>query len=142
VEIGFLAGFGPITRSGDEGLAFWSTAFGIRFDEMAPDYYHAHDLSGANVFGLWPLAQAAEATFGTPEWPTDRPVPQSWIEFEMASPDAVADGEAELAAGGHEILVGTHQEPWGQWSTRLQSPEGILVGLSYLADFHPERSGG
>lgn len=142
MDIRFIAGFGPITRSGQEGLDFWSTAFGLRFDEMAPDYYHAHGLAGANVFGLWPLGQAAEATFGTADWPADRPVPQAWLEFEMASPEAVAEGERELAAGGHELLVGAHAEPWGQWTARLQSPEGLLVGLSYMPDFHPERRGG
>ncbi|WP_375390145.1 glyoxalase [uncultured Amnibacterium sp.] len=141
MEIRFIAGFGPITTTGDEGLAFWSGAFGLRFDEMAPDYYHAHGLPGANVFGLWPLGQAAEATFGTATWPEDRPVPQSWLEFEMASPEAVADGERELVAGGHEMLVGAHAEPWGQWTARLQSPEGMLVGLSYMPDFHPEDRG-
>lgn len=138
MQIQFIAGFGPITRSGDEGLAFWGTAFGLHFDEMGPDYYHAHDLAGANVFGLWPLAQAAEATFGSQEWPSDRTQPQSWIEFEMASPEAVRAGADELAEGGHEILAAAHEEPWGQWTARLQSPEGMLVGLSYLRDFHPE----
>jgi hypothetical protein len=141
VDIRFIAGFGPITRSGSEGLAFWSTAFGLPFDEMAPDYYHAHNLSGANVFGLWPLAQAAQATFGRDEWPADRPVPQAWLEFEMASPPAVRAGAEELAASGHEILIGAHEEAWGQWSARLQSPEGMLVGLSYMPDFHPEVDG-
>lgn len=138
MDIRFIAGYGPITRSAGDGLAFWRDALGLRFDEMAPDYHHAHDLAGANVFGLWPLDQAAEATFGTKAWPQDRPVPQSWIEFEMAAPEAVAAGEQELAASGHEILVAAHQEPWGQWTTRLQSPEGLLVGLSYMPDFHPE----
>lgn len=137
MEIQFIAGYGPITRTPAEGLSFWGGAFGLAFDEMGPDYYHAHDLPGAKVFGLWPLSQAAEATFGTPEWPAERPVPQAWIEFEVASPEAVAAGEAELRAQGHELLVAARQEPWGQWTARLQSPEGLLVGLSFMPDFHP-----
>lgn len=56
MEIQCIAGFGPITASGSEGLAFWSGAFGLAFDEMAPDYHHARDLSGANVCGLSFLA--------------------------------------------------------------------------------------
>lgn len=140
MDIQFIAGYGPITRTPAEGLAFWRDSFGLTFTEMGPDYYHAGGLAGANVFGLWPLAQAAEATFGSPQWPADRPVPQSWIEFEVASPAAVAAGEAELRQQGHELLVAARQEPWGQWTARLQSPEGMLVGLSYMPDFHPEAS--
>lgn len=136
MEIQFIAGFGPITRTPAEGLAFWSESFGIPVDEMGPDYYHAHGLEGAKVFGLWPLHQAAEATFGSTRWPADRPVPQAWVELELASPDAVGAAEAELRESGHEILVAAHEEPWGQTTARLQSPEGLLVGLSYLPDFH------
>ena len=136
MEIEFIAGFGPIAPDPDTTHDYWSQTLGIPFKEMAPDYYHAEDLKGANVFGLWPLSQAAEATFGTPEWPADRPTPQAWIEFEVSSPDAVAEGAAELRDKGQEILVDAHQEPWGQWTARTMSPEGLLVGLSYMADFH------
>ena len=136
MEIEFIAGFGPITRTPTEGVGFWSEAFGIPLEQMAPDYYHARGLDGAKVFGLWPLSQAAEATFGAPDWPADRPVPQAWIEFELATPGAVGEAEAELRGTGHEILLGAHQEPWGQTTARLQSPEGLLVGLSYMPDFH------
>ncbi len=136
MRIEFIAGFGPVTRSPAEGVGFWSEAFGIPIEEMGPDYFHAKDLDGARVFGLWPLGQAAEATFGTAEWPADRPVPQAWVEFELGSPQAVAAAEEELRGGGHEVLTPTHEEPWGQTTARLQSPEGLLVGLSYLPAFH------
>ena len=136
MDIQFVAGFGPITRTPAEGVGFWSRTFGIAFDEVAPDYHHASGLDGAKVFGLWPLAQAAEATFGSPEWPADRTVPQAWVEFEVASPEAVGAAEEELRASGHEVLTATHTEPWGQTTARLQSPEGLLVGLSYLPSFH------
>ena len=50
------------------------------------------------AFALWRLTDAAEATFGTAEWPAHLPVPQAWLEFELASPEAVeycanADGK-------------------------------------------------
>lgn len=130
MEIEFVAGFGPI---GDPSamVEFWAQTVGIEFEEIGPDYHHASDLDGVKAFALWPLSQAAEATFGTSEWPSDRPVPQAWIEFEVSSPEAVADAVDELRATGQEILVGAHLEPWGQTTTaRLLSPEGLLVGLS------------
>lgn len=136
MEIAFIAGFGPIGIEPGGMLDFWSRTVGVAVDEIAPDYYHASDLAGAKVFGLWPLSQAAQATFGTDTWPEDRPVPQAWIEFEVSSPDAVAEAVEELRAKGQEILVEAHEEPWGQTTARVQSPEGLLVGISYLPSFH------
>ena len=34
------------------------------------------------------------------------------------------------------ILRDAHQEPWGQVTARLLSPEGLLVGISYMPDLH------
>lgn len=87
MDIQCIAGFGPIGPDAGTNHRFWSQDLGIPFDELAPDYFHAQDLDGARVFGLWPLAQAAEATLGSTEWPADLPVPQAWIELEMASPE-------------------------------------------------------
>ena len=115
---------------------FWAVTVGIPVEEADPGYFHTFNLPGTKAFGLWPLEQAAEATFGTKEWPTDRPVPQAWIEFEVASPDAVAEATAKLRDSGQEILVDVHEEPWGQTTARLQSPEGLLVGISYMPAFH------
>ncbi len=136
MEIAFIAGFGPIAPEPSSTLDFWSRTIGIEFEEMGPDYYHASDLDGARAFALWPLSQAAQATFGTDEWPADRPVPQAWIELEVSSPGAVADAANELRDKGQEILVEAHEEPWGQTTARLMSPEGLLVGISFLPSFH------
>ena len=137
MQIMFLAGFGPIGKDQRATHEFWAHTIGIDFQEPAPGYYHASGLDGARAFALWPLEQAAQATFGSGEWPSDRPVPQAWVEVEVASPEAVADAVEELRAAGQEILVGAHTEPWGQTTARLMSPEGLLVGISYLPDFHP-----
>lgn len=136
MDIEFVAGFGPIGVEGDATVDFWSRTVGIPFDEIAPGYHHASDLGGVKAFAIWPLSQAAQATFGSPHWPSDRPVPQAWIELEVSSPQAVADAAEQLRIGGQEILVDAHEEPWGQTTARLMSPEGLLVGISYLPSFH------
>ena len=71
----------------------------------------------------------------------DRPAPQAWIEFQVSSPDAVAETAARLREAGQEILVDAHLEPWGQTTARLLSPEGLLVGISYLPEFHGQDAG-
>lgn len=69
-------------------------------------------------------------------WPVEHPVPQAWLELDVASAQAVADAVAELRAAGHEVLVDAHDEPWGQTTARLQSPEGLLVGITYTPWMH------
>ncbi|WP_456845861.1 glyoxalase [Cellulomonas sp. P5_C6] len=136
MDIEFVAGFGPITRDGGAARAFWGDGLGITLEEPAPGYLTNDDLAGVRAFALWPLAQAAESTFGSSEWPADVPTPQAWIEFDLASVQAVAAGVAELLAKGHRLLKETTEEPWGQTTARLQSPEGLLVGLTYTPWMH------
>jgi len=136
MQIEFIAGFGPIGTDERATHDFWALTLGLSFEEPEPGYFHASGLDGVRVFALWPLMQAAQATFGTPQWPSDRPIPQAWIEVEMASPEAVAEAVNELQAAGQEILIGAHTEPWGQTTARLMSPEGLLVGISYIPSFH------
>ncbi|GAA1994400.1 glyoxalase [Microbacterium pumilum] len=138
MDVQFVAGFGPIVRDDAESRRFYQDSLGIVFEEPTPGYLDTHALPGVKVFALWRLAEAAESTFGVSEWPADVPVPQAWLEFELASPIAVAEGEAELRAAGYEILATRHVEPWGQTIARLLSPEGMLVGLSYFDQLHDE----
>jgi len=138
MELQFIAGFGPIGRSDASSVDFWGAALGIPFDEPAPGYRTNDSLDGAKAFAIWPLGQAAESTFGTARWPAHLPIPQAWIEFDVGSPAAVLDAAVELAAGGHVLLRDAQEEPWGQWTARLQSPEGLLVGISYTPWMHPD----
>jgi uncharacterized glyoxalase superfamily protein PhnB len=62
------------------------------------------------------------------EWPADLPAPTSWLEFDV---EDVAEASEELKAKGYKPLIAVKKEPWGQTVTRLLSPEGILVGLTY-----------
>lgn len=137
MEISFVAGFGPITR-GDAAHGFWGDALGVPLEEEAPGYWASDELPGVKAFALWPLEQAAVATFGTDVWPADVPVPQAWVEFDVASPQAVADAVAELRAKGQRVLTEAHDEPWGQTTARLLSPEGLLVGVTYTSWLHDE----
>jgi catechol 2,3-dioxygenase-like lactoylglutathione lyase family enzyme len=100
------------------------------------DYLHSERIGGAKHFGVWPLVQAAQACFGTPDWPAGRPVPQASVEFEVQDADAVQAAADELRAAGHALLHDARTEPWGQTVARLQSPEGVVVGISFAPAFH------
>jgi catechol 2,3-dioxygenase-like lactoylglutathione lyase family enzyme len=95
------------------------------------DYWHTEQLPGTKHFAIWPLREAAQACFGQPTWPDDRPVPQASIEFEVGDPPAVGAAAEELHERGFVLLHGAREEPWGQIVARLLSPEGLIVGLSY-----------
>ncbi len=136
MKIAFVAGFGPIVRDADAAQRFWSDGLGIELEEASPDYFTNDDLEGVRAFALWPLEQAAQSTFGSEAWPDDLPTPSSWLELDVASPEAVTAAAAELEAAGHRLLRGAHEEPWGQTTSRVLSPEGILVGITYTPWMH------
>lgn len=132
----FVAGFGPIIRDQEAAHGFWRDGLGIAFEEPAPGYFTNDTLEGVKAFAMWPLDQAAESTFGTPDWPADMPVPQAWLELDVESAEAVAGAVDEMRAAGHRVLREAHEEPWGQTTGRLLSPEGLLVGISFTPWMH------
>jgi hypothetical protein len=136
MKVSFVAGFGPIVRDTDASRAFWGAGLGIGLQEASPGYWTNDDLDGVNAFALWPLSQAAESTFGSDRWPDDIPYPQAWIEMDVESAEAVAPAVGELEVAGHRVLRAAHEEPWGQTTSRLLSPEGLLVGVTYTPWMH------
>lgn len=137
MEIEFIASFAVITPDPTGSRRLYVDALGLPL-QSAPgdDYVHSEAIGGSKHFGVWPLAQAANACFGTSEWPPERPVPQASVEFEVRDADAVAAAADELAGQGVELLHGARLEPWGQTVARLLSPEGLIVGISYAPGLH------
>lgn len=115
-----------------------TSAFGLPLEPSQGDseYVFSERVGGSKHFGVWPLKQAAEACFGSEEWPAHLPRPQLSLELEVESAAAVAAAEAELRAAGHELLHGTRTEPWGQTVCRLLSAEGAIVGVSFAPWLH------
>lgn len=134
MRILFVAGFGPIVGDMPAARVFYGDALGLTLEGDDSYLSAPHDLEGVKHFALWPLSGAAESCFGTAAWPAAIPAPQGWIEFDV---EDVAAATAELEAKGYRVLVSAKQEPWGQTVTRLLSPEGLLVGLTYTPDMRP-----
>ena len=131
----FVTSIAPIVRDTDASHSFYRDTLGLSFEGEAGDYLYTHKLQGVKHFGLWPLSEAANACFGTTQWPAELPVPQASIEFEV--PD-VAAAAAELTARGCRLIHDAHTEPWGQVTARMLSPEGLLVAICYTPAFHDE----
>jgi catechol 2,3-dioxygenase-like lactoylglutathione lyase family enzyme len=133
MDVQFVASVAPIVRDADAARAFYRDALGLTFEGGDGDYVYTHRLEGTKHLGLWPLAEAANSCFGTSEWPTDVPVPQASIEFEVADVAAAAE---ELKAKDYRLIHDARTEPWGQVTARLLSPEGLLIAVCYTPAFH------
>ncbi len=136
MEILFVAGFAPISTDVEAGKSLYRDTLGLPLEAVSGDYLATEAMGGVKHLGLWPLADAAQSCFGSPEWPTDIPVPQGTIEFEVADADAVEAAAAELEEAGHAVVHGARTEPWGQTIARFMGPEGLLVGVCHTPWHH------
>jgi catechol 2,3-dioxygenase-like lactoylglutathione lyase family enzyme len=132
MQVQFVTSVAPIVRDVEVSRSFYADALGLGFEGQEGDYVFTHELEGTKHFGLWPLSEAANACFGTTEWPTEIPAPQASIEFEVADVRAAA---AELTAKGYRLIHDARTEPWGQITARLLSPEGLLVAVCFTPAF-------
>src|SRR5438874_2561901 len=97
MNIEFVASVAVVAADPPESRKLYVDALGLPLTGDDPDGYHSSEkVPGTKHFGVWPLSQAAEACFGTSEWPRDRPVPQVSIEFEVESAAAVQPAADEL----------------------------------------------
>jgi len=131
VDIDFVASFSPIVEDVASARSFYAGALGISYEGGEGDYAYTERLDGVRHLGLWPLSAAAEACFGTPNWPSDLLRPQASIEFEVAD---VAAAAAELLDQGHRPLHPARTEPWGQTVARFLSDDGLLVAVCHTPD--------
>jgi catechol 2,3-dioxygenase-like lactoylglutathione lyase family enzyme len=136
MNIEFLATVAVIAPEPPVSRELYVDALGLPLESGGSEYHHSEQIAGCKSFGIWPLSQAAEACFGTPEWPRHRPVPQVSIEFDVADAAAVAPATRELEQAGYELLHPPRQEPWGQTVARLQTPEGAVLGISHTPVLH------
>jgi len=141
MKIEFLSTLALIAPDPPASRRLYVDALGLPLDGPGGNEYHHTDrIDGCKHFGVWPLSQAAQACFGSEQWPAERPVPQVSIEFDVADPEAVSAAAQELEQAGFEVLHPAREEPWGQTVARLQSLEGAIIGVSYAPALHDERA--
>jgi hypothetical protein len=143
VNILFAASVAVIVPSPGTSRRLFLDTLGLPLTQRAGDECYFNEvLEGTKHFGIcwiWPLSQAAEACFGSREWPASRPVPTACIEFEVADERSVHEVAKELRSAGHELLHPVKTETWGQTVARRQTAQGVLVGISYSPWLHSKR---
>ena len=138
MDILYVTSVAVVTADPPRSRKLFIDALGLPLEGEGDGYYSSGNIAGSKHFGVWPFTEAAQACFGTPQWPAGRVVPQASIEFEVADAAAVAAAGAELQRAGYELLHAARTEPWGQTVTRLLTEDGLIVGISYAPAFHDE----
>jgi catechol 2,3-dioxygenase-like lactoylglutathione lyase family enzyme len=138
MKVQFIASVSVIAPDPAESRKLYVNTLGLPLEQLDGDYYASEHIEGSKHFGVWPLSEAAQACFGTSDWPADTPVPQVSIEFELEDADAVSGGAEELQAAGYSLLHPARTEPWGQIVARILSPEGAIMGLSFAPWVHEQ----
>jgi catechol 2,3-dioxygenase-like lactoylglutathione lyase family enzyme len=135
----FITGIAVVAPDPAKSRELFVDALGLPL-EASPgsEYFHSERIGGSKHFAVWPLEQAAQACFGSDNWPADLPVPQVSIEFEVESAEAVSEAAQELRDRGFQPVHDAREEPWGQTVARLLSNEGSLIGISYAPTLHTD----
>jgi catechol 2,3-dioxygenase-like lactoylglutathione lyase family enzyme len=136
MDIEFVSSVAVIAPDPPRSRRLYIDTLGLPLASGSGEYFHSEQIQGTKSLGIWPLSQAAEACFGSEQWPAHLAVPQVSIEFDVADVAAVQAGGDELVAAGYELLHPVRQEPWGQTVVRMLSPEGVIVGISHVPSMH------
>lgn len=131
MKVLFIASFSVITTSPEYGRHLFVESLGLPLE--GDDYVFSEKLAGSKHFGVWPLYQAAEACFGTKDWPSGVPIPQASVEFEV---EDVVEAAQELESKGYKLLHSARTEPWKQTIARLQTQDGLIIGVCYTPWLH------
>lgn len=127
----FVADVAPIAPDLDASRRLYLDTLQLPFASTGEGELYAESLPGVTRMGVWRLAKAARMCFGVSNWPTHLPTPQLSIEFEVETEAAVDEGASQLEGAGFTILRPPSREAWGQTLAYTQSPEGLLIGLSW-----------
>ena len=137
MDVRFIASFTVISGHPTADRRLFRDALGLplRSSITADDsqYVFSENIAGARHFGVWPLTEAAQVCFGQPQWPDTHAVPQASIEFEVDDVEAAA---RELEGKGYRLLHPARTEPWHQTIARLQTPDGLIVGVCFTPWLH------
>ena len=136
MDVQFITSVAVVTADPPRSRQLFRDTLGLPLEGEGDGYYSSGNIGGSKHFGVWPLTEAAQACFGTPDWPAGRVGPQASIECAGAGPDAGTAAGAELEAAGYELLHPARTEPWGQTVARLLTCDGLIVGISYAPVLH------
>ena len=120
-----LASIAEVVEDFDAAVRLYRDILGLQV-EVHHEGYADVTVPGTLHFGIWSRAEAAKATYGSPE-AADR-VPLGFtIGFEV---DDVSAAEKRLSDAGIEVIQPTKTEPWQQVTSRFLTPGGSFCEIA------------
>ena len=120
-----FAGVAEIVEDFEAAVQFYRDTLGLEVESLSEGYATA-TVPGVLHFGIWSRAEAAEATYGSPD-AADR-VPLGFtIAFEV---DNVTEASQHLNNSAVNVVQPTKTEPWGQVTSRFITPSGALCEIA------------
>ena len=120
-----LASIAEVVEDFDAAVRLYRDTLGLEV-EIYHEGYAVATVPGTLHFGVWSRAEAAKATYGSPE-EADR-VPLGFtIGFEV---DDVVAAEKRLADAGLEVVQPAKTEPWKQVTSRFLTPGGSFCEIA------------
>ena len=120
-----LASIAEIVEDFEAAVVFYRDTLGLEV-EVHHDGYADVTMPGSLHFGIWSRAEAAKATFGSPD-AADR-IPLGFtVGFEV---DDVAASEKRLSDAGIDVLQPAKTEPWEQVTSRFLTPGGAFCEVA------------
>ena len=69
MDVLFIASVAVVAADPPRSRKLFMDALGLPLEGEGDGYYSSGNIAGSKHFGVWPLSEAAQACFGTPEWP-------------------------------------------------------------------------
>lgn len=120
-----LASIAEVVENVDAAVHFYRDILGLEV-EVHNEGYADVTVPGTLHFGIWSRAEAAKATYGSPEAANRVPLGFT-IGFEV---DDVVAAEKRLADAGIEVVQPTKTEPWEQVTSRFLTPGGSFCEIA------------
>ena len=120
-----LASIGEVVEDVGASVRFYQDILGLEV-EVLNEGYAVVTVPGTLHFGIWSRAEAAKATYGSPEAAERVPLGFT-IGFEV---DDVAAAEKRLADAGVDVLQPAKTEPWEQVTSRFLTPGGSFCEIA------------
>ena len=120
-----FAGVAEIVEDFEAAVQFYRDTLGLEVESLSEGYATA-TVPGVLHFGIWSRAEAAEATYGSPDAAERVPLGFT-IAFEV---DNVTEAAQHLDNAAVKVVQPTKTEPWGQVTSRFITPSGALCEIA------------